>query len=150
MTASSASAMVPPFSSSVSRPEDVCILRTTSTIWSIDSCGGLMSTSTPSPSTFSSKSVTRAATSTSASSVMLSPVISQSIHTSRSFMRLTLDVAVLLGALIGARSGVAQQPGAADQEEAEDPDDEQADADEGGLPTADPGPGQCDDRDDDG
>lgn len=44
--------------------------------------------STPSPSTFSSESVTKAATSISASSVNESPVISQSIHTIRSFMRL--------------------------------------------------------------
>ena len=49
-----------------------------------------MTTSTPSPITFSSKSVTRAATSISASAPRSSPVISQSIHTRRSFTPSTL------------------------------------------------------------
>lgn len=44
----------------------------------------------PSPSTFSSESVTSAATSMSASEDSERPVISQSIHTMRSFMSLTL------------------------------------------------------------
>ena len=44
-----------------------------------------MITSMPSPRTLRSKSVTRAATSISASASRSSPVISQSIHTSRSF-----------------------------------------------------------------
>ena len=43
--------------------------------------------STPSPSTLRSKSVTRAATSINASATRSSPVISQSIQTSRSFTR---------------------------------------------------------------
>ena len=58
--------------------------RTTSTIWSSAAAGGLMTTSTPSPRTLSSESVTSAATSTSASCSRDRPVISQSIHTSRS------------------------------------------------------------------
>src|SRR5690349_17866974 len=49
--------------------------------------GGLMTMSTPSPSTLRSKSVTSAATSISASAVRSRPVISQSIHTSRSLTR---------------------------------------------------------------
>ena len=68
----------------------MCISRTTSGIEASASAGGRITTSTPSPSTFSSESVTRAATSTSASSVSESPVISQSIHTMRSFMSFTL------------------------------------------------------------
>ena len=46
-----------------------------------------MTRSTPSPSTLRSKSVTRAATSIRASAVRSRPVISQSIHTSRSLTR---------------------------------------------------------------
>ena len=61
------------------------MLRTKSSIWSRDSCGGFTTTSTPSPRTLSSKSVTSAATSISASARRSRPVISQSIHTSRSF-----------------------------------------------------------------
>ena len=60
------------------------MLRTKSTIWSSDSCDGLMITSMPSPRTLSSKSVTSAATSISASAPRSRPVISQSIHTSLS------------------------------------------------------------------
>ena len=60
------------------------MLRTKSIIWSSASCDGLMITSMPSPSTLSSKSVTRAATSISASAPRSRPVISQSIHTSLS------------------------------------------------------------------
>jgi hypothetical protein len=59
--------------------------RTNSTIWSIASAGGLITMSMPSPSTLRSKSVTSAATSIRASAPRSSPVISQSIHTSRSF-----------------------------------------------------------------
>src|SRR6478609_3382104 len=155
MTASSASAIVPPCSSSVSSPEDVCILRTTSTIWSIDSGGGLMSTSTPSPSTLSSKSVTSAATSTSASSVMLSPVISQSIHTRRSFMRLTLEVGTVSRSILGARRGLglgrrlAEEAAATHDEERDRPENEEREADEGSLAPADAGPGESDDGDHD-
>ena len=61
------------------------MVRTKSSICSSASAGGFTSTSMPSPSTLSSKSVTRAATSISASAPRSSPVISQSIHTSRSF-----------------------------------------------------------------
>ena len=53
-----------------------------------------MTTSTPSPSTLSSESVTRAATSTSASCPRSRPVISQSIQTIlslRSVMAVTLE-----------------------------------------------------------
>ena len=48
-----------------------------------------MMMSTPSPSTLRSKSVTRAATSMSASCSRDSPVISQSIQTRRSFSEAT-------------------------------------------------------------
>ena len=68
--------------------------RTTSGMWSSASCGGLMTTSTPSPSTLSSESVTSAATSTSASWPRSRPVISQSIQTIlswRSGMAVTLE-----------------------------------------------------------
>lgn len=68
----------------------MCISRTTSGIVSSASSGGRMTMSTPSPSTFSSESVTSAATSMSASEDSERPVISQSIHTMRSFMSLTL------------------------------------------------------------
>ena len=68
----------------------MCIWRTTSGIVSSAASGGRITMSTPSPSTFSSESVTSAATSMSASSDSERPVISQSIHTMRSFMRLTL------------------------------------------------------------
>ncbi|MDH6191271.1 hypothetical protein M2168_004303 [Streptomyces sp. CZ24] len=68
----------------------MCILRTTSGMVSSASSGGRITMSTPSPSTFSSESVTSAATSMSASSASESPVISQSIHTMRSFIRLSL------------------------------------------------------------
>ena len=61
------------------------MVRTTSPICSRRRAGGLITTSTPSPSTLSSKSVTKAATSISASFSVSSPVISQSIHTSLSF-----------------------------------------------------------------
>ena len=61
------------------------MVRTKSSICSSASAGGLTITSTPSPSTLRSKSVTRAATSISASAPRSRPVISQSIHTSRSF-----------------------------------------------------------------
>lgn len=64
----------------------MCICRTTSGMVSRAASGGRITMSTPSPSTFSSESVTSAATSMSASSVNESPVISQSIHTMRSFM----------------------------------------------------------------
>lgn len=73
--------------SASSSPEDVCIWRTISGMVSRALSGGRITMSTPSPSTFSSESVTSAATSMSASSVSESPVISQSIHTMRSFMR---------------------------------------------------------------
>ena len=63
------------------------MLRTNSTIWSSASGGGLMTMSTPSPSTLRSKSVTSAATSIRASASRSSPVISQSIQTSRSVTR---------------------------------------------------------------
>lgn len=65
----------------------MCICRTTSGMVSRAASGGRITMSTPSPSTFSSESVTSAATSMSASSASESPVISQSIHTMRSFMR---------------------------------------------------------------
>ena len=58
--------------------------RTKSSICSSASAGGAMTRSTPSPSWLSSKSVTRAATSMSASFSRESPVISQSIQTMRS------------------------------------------------------------------
>ncbi len=89
-TRCSASSSVVPFGSSSSSPDAVCIARTTSGIVSRARSGGRMTMSTPSPSTFSSESVTRAATSMSASSDSERPVISQSIHTMRSFMCLTL------------------------------------------------------------
>ena len=63
------------------------MVRTTSRICSSAASGGLMTTSTPSPSTLSSESVTSAATSTSASATRSSPVISQSIQTIRSWER---------------------------------------------------------------
>ncbi len=61
------------------------MLRTKSIICSSAAAGGLMTMSTPSPSTLSSESVTSAATSTRASASRSRPVISQSIHTRRSF-----------------------------------------------------------------
>ena len=64
----------------------MCMSRTNSSIWSSAAAGGLMTTSTPSPRTVSSKSVTRAATSTSASVRRDRPVISQSIQMIRSEM----------------------------------------------------------------
>src|SRR3954454_11523674 len=69
--------------------------RTRSSICSTASGGGLMTTSTPSPRTVSSKSVTSAETSMRASRARLNPVISQSIHTSRSFTRPTLLASAL-------------------------------------------------------
>src|SRR4051794_4423467 len=66
------------------------MVRTNSSIWSRASGGGFTITSMPSPSTLRSKSVTRAATSMSASALRSSPVISQSIHTKRSFISRTL------------------------------------------------------------
>ncbi len=68
----------------------VCICRTISGMDSSASAGGRITMSTPSPRMFSSESVTSAATSISASCASDSPVISQSIHTIRSFMCLTL------------------------------------------------------------
>ena len=65
----------------------MCICRTMSRICSSAAAGGLITTSTPSPSTVSSESVTRAATSTRASVRRSSPVISQSIQTMRSCER---------------------------------------------------------------
>ena len=67
-------------------PDDACISRTTSGIRSSCSAVAPTTTSTPSPRTFSSLSVTSAATSMSRSLPRSSPVISQSIHTSRSLM----------------------------------------------------------------
>ena len=64
------------------------MVRTTSGMVSSAAAGGRITMSTPSPSTFSSESVTSAATSMSASSASESPVISQSIHTSRSLIAL--------------------------------------------------------------
>ena len=58
--------------------------RTTSGIRVSCSAVAPMTMSTPSPMTFSSESVTSAATSMSRSEPRSSPVISQSIHTSRS------------------------------------------------------------------
>src|SRR5690349_1479149 len=75
--------VVPPASSS-SRPDVVCMSRTKSSICSSASAGGAITTSTPSPSWLSSKSVTSAATSMRASFSRDSPVISQSIQTMRS------------------------------------------------------------------
>ena len=85
----------------------MCICRTTSGMVSSAASGGRITMSTPSPSTFSSESVTSAATSMSASSVSESPVISQSIHTMRSFMRLTLRGAPLAGQ---GRAALARTP----------------------------------------
>ena len=51
-----------------------------------------MTMSIPSPSTLRSKSVTRAATSINASAMRSRPVISQSIHTSRSLTSATLPM----------------------------------------------------------
>jgi len=56
------------------------------------SAGGLMMTSTPSSNRVSSASVTRQAISMRASRSMSSPVISQSIHTSRSFTLIAYDL----------------------------------------------------------
>jgi hypothetical protein len=68
--------------------------RTISGIPATASAGGRTTMSTPSPRMFSSESVTRAATSTSASVSRLSPVISQSIQTMRSFTCFTVLVDV--------------------------------------------------------
>ena len=93
-TCSSASASVTPSASSASNPLEVCMSRTKSPICASADSGGRMTTSTPSPSWFSSKSVTRAATSISASSTRDSPVISQSTHTIRSVSDLPLGRSV--------------------------------------------------------
>src|SRR5690606_9945162 len=85
-TRSSASASETPLASRSSRPELVCMSFTSWLIWSIACCGGLMTRSTPSPRMLSSPSVTNAATSIKASVARSSPVISQSIHTRRSYM----------------------------------------------------------------
>src|ERR1700722_4696847 len=85
-TASDASASVTPPARSASSPEVVCISRTTSLIWSSASAGGLMIKSIPPSSRVRSESVAPHAISISASRSMSSPVISQSIHTSRSFI----------------------------------------------------------------
>ncbi len=69
------------------------MFRTMSSMCSSTPSGGRITTSTPSPSTVSCESVTRAATSISASAVRSSPVISQSIHTMRSCERSLFSVA---------------------------------------------------------
>ena len=73
--------------------------RTKSPICSSASSGGRMTTSTPSPRTVSSKSVTRAATSTRASDSSERPVISQSIQTMRSVCARSsgVDMRAMLG-----------------------------------------------------
>jgi len=83
---SAASATAIPPGSSASRPEAVCISRTISGIDSSASAGGLMIRSMPSSSRLSWASVTKQAISMRASRSMSSPVISQSIQTSRSFI----------------------------------------------------------------
>src|SRR5450759_1531331 len=102
-TAVWASAIVAAPGSSSSRPDVVCIPRTNSTIWSSAACGGVITTSTPSPRTLSSESVTTAATSIRASAVRSRPFISQSIQTIRS--------EVFPFTATGAAYGVGLRPG---------------------------------------
>ena len=87
--------------------------RTNGSICSMAAAGGLMTTSTPSPSWLSSKSVTRAATSMRASSVKESPVISQSIQTIRSLVARFDGVAGLAGLVtwLTLRRGPTAMPG---------------------------------------
>ncbi len=70
------------------------MVRTKSVICSSASAGGFTIRSMPAPRTLRSKSVTRAATSISASARRSSPVISQSIQTSLSFTCATLLFAI--------------------------------------------------------
>src|SRR4051812_23825418 len=69
------------------RPERACMSRTMSGIPASDSSSVWITRSTPSPRTRRSPSVTRAAISMRASRPRSRPVISQSIHTRRSFTR---------------------------------------------------------------
>ena len=86
--------------------------RTTSPICSSAVAGGLMTTSTPSPSTFSSESVTSTATSTSASGTRSSPVISQSIQTIRSWERSCARSALPPATAVTVRAGAGAHPAA--------------------------------------
>src|SRR5699024_6967849 len=70
-----------PESSSVIRPEEVCMSVTNSFMFARAAAEGLMTMSMPSSRGLSSKSVTIAATSMSSSLTSSRPVISQSIHT---------------------------------------------------------------------
>ena len=74
--------------------------RTKSPICSSARLLGLITKSTPSPSTLRSASVTSAATSISSSLIKSSPVISQSTQTSRSFVAIS-RVPVPLVHLVG-------------------------------------------------
>src|SRR5699024_9132371 len=78
--------------------------RTKSPMVSRASCGGLITTSTPSSRMLSSLSVTRQATSMSASRSRSRPVISQSIHTRQSFILVSLRALKSLDEVNGGRA----------------------------------------------
>src|SRR5699024_216838 len=103
-TASSASVRDRPLSSSSSRREVVCMSRTKSPMVSRASCGGLITTSTPSSRLLCSLSWTRRSTAMSASRSRSRPVISQSIHTRQSFIMVSLRALKSLDEVNGGRA----------------------------------------------
>ena len=82
ITCSCADSRGSPVSISAISPDDVCISRTKSSIWSMASWDGFITRSIPLSRTFILKSVGTTETSHSSSWPISSPVISQSIHIS--------------------------------------------------------------------